>query len=163
MVADVRKLMYDHIVDGFLGVLHQPPGKTDRVSAAAAAEAGARAGDRHARRAHAHERGVVLDLRRENRFGLFYERAALRLIRLGMRGLPCRKPLVLTREPRALLFHDPADLGFGRKIRRAHNKPPVLIEPQTDGPPVRADDGIALHQYHAHPNRRILMSHCPTV
>ena len=91
------------------------------------------------------------------------QRAALGFVRLGVRGLPRREPLMLAREPRALLFHDPADLFLRRAIRRANDEPPVFIEPQPDGPPVCADDGIAFHQYHAHPNRRILMSHCPTV
>ena len=71
--------------------------------------------------------------------------------------------VVLAREPRALLFHDPADLFLRRAIRRANDELPVFIEPQPDGPPVCADDGVAFHQYHAHPKRRIMKSHSPTV
>ena len=61
--------MDHHVVDGFLRVLHEPPGEADPVFRAAAAEAFFRAGDGDAGGTEAHDPAVIGRFFRQNGLG----------------------------------------------------------------------------------------------
>lgn len=71
VVANVREFVHNYIIDGLLRILHEPLGKADGILAAAAPKARPRPGDGDMRRTHAHERSVMLHLRRQDPFCLF--------------------------------------------------------------------------------------------
>ena len=130
MVADVRELVDDDIVDGLERILHQKPGKAKAVIPTARAKARARGRDLEARRREAHDASPVIDAHREVFLRTRDERFALLVRWLGM-GKVARLLLFAGAGKTALVLGDEAvDKFLFDAVGRADDGVAVTVQLQ---------------------------------
>ena len=118
LVPYVGELVDHHVVDGRLGIGHEPPGEGQPILPGAAAEAGLGGGDRKARGDHAHAPGVVVDLRGQDDLGLLHVEGLVLLPDLGQVLLPPSLALPGSLDPVRPFLDEGFDPPFGHQAGR---------------------------------------------